>query len=288
MGHLYRQYQRSTSQLHELNPGDLLYYGGVEWLNISGFLGKIKKGLELHAMCFIFRTAVVFLCKERLRSKRKQLLTNTTKGNPAEVEIIRYQALIPVGEVQVKAGAIVDSDGHYTWELIQLKTSANRPREKSYHLSNSTPEFRNAFLKTIRQIIRDSVRRMSLPSTMTTTAVTTVISSGANTYNNRGSSTNKRELEICSETDSTNECSDFKSELDDDMEPDPSQVQSQHQSTKAPSSVGSGSTTGSSSSQAGSGNQGGSSQQQPTSVGSQGQAPRKSSGSPVWKPRELC
>ena len=62
--------------------------------------------------------------------------TNTTKGNPAEVEIIRYQALIPVGEVQVKAGAIVDSDGHYTWELIQLKTSANRPREKSYHLSN--------------------------------------------------------------------------------------------------------------------------------------------------------
>ena len=62
--------------------------------------------------------------------------TNTTKGNPAEVEIIRYQALIPVGEVQVKAGAVVDTDGHYTWELIQLKTSADRPREKSYHLSN--------------------------------------------------------------------------------------------------------------------------------------------------------
>ena len=77
--HLYRQYQRSTSQLHELNPGDLLYYGGVEWLNISGFLGKIKKGLELHAMCFIFRTAVVFLCKERLRSKRKQLLVSPLK-----------------------------------------------------------------------------------------------------------------------------------------------------------------------------------------------------------------
>ena len=78
--HLYRQYQRSTSQLHELNPGDLLYYGGVEWLNISGFLGKIKKGLELHAMCFIFRTAVVFLCKERLRSKRKQLLVSSLKN----------------------------------------------------------------------------------------------------------------------------------------------------------------------------------------------------------------
>lgn len=58
----------------DLSPGDLLYYGGVEWLNISDFLGKIKKGLELHAMCFVFKTAVVFLCKERLRQKKKSLI----------------------------------------------------------------------------------------------------------------------------------------------------------------------------------------------------------------------
>ena len=58
----------------DLSPGDLLYYGGVEWLNISDFLGKIKKGLELHAMCFVFKTAVVFLCKERLRQKKKSLM----------------------------------------------------------------------------------------------------------------------------------------------------------------------------------------------------------------------
>ena len=51
-----------------------MYYGGVEWLNISDFLGKIKKGLELHAMCFVFRTAVVFLCKERLRQKKKSIM----------------------------------------------------------------------------------------------------------------------------------------------------------------------------------------------------------------------
>ena len=58
----------------DLSPGDLLYYGGVEWLNISDFLGKIKKGLELHAMCFVFKTAVVFLCKERLRQKKKSIM----------------------------------------------------------------------------------------------------------------------------------------------------------------------------------------------------------------------
>jgi hypothetical protein len=60
-----------------LSPGDLLYYGGVEWLNISDFLGKIKKGLELHAMCFVFKSAVVFLCKERLRQKKKLMVSSS-------------------------------------------------------------------------------------------------------------------------------------------------------------------------------------------------------------------
>ena len=48
------------------------------------------------------------------------------------------------------------------------------------------------------------------------------------------------ELEICSETDSTNECSDFKSELDDELEGDPNQQRLS--SAVVPSSVGSGST----------------------------------------------
>ena len=89
-----------------MSPGDLLYYGGVEWLNISDFLGKIKKGLELHAMCFVFKTAVVFLCKERLRQKKKSLIGSASSGksgSAAEVEIIRYQVLIPVTEVQVSS-----------------------------------------------------------------------------------------------------------------------------------------------------------------------------------------
>ena len=67
----------------DLSPGDLLYYGGVEWLNISDFLGKIKKGLELHAMCFVFKTAVVFLCKERLRQKKKLMVSGFEAAEPA-------------------------------------------------------------------------------------------------------------------------------------------------------------------------------------------------------------
>ncbi|XP_073982280.1 guanine nucleotide exchange factor still life isoform X2 [Rhodnius prolixus] len=162
--HLYRQHQKSCKQPIDLSPGDLLYYGGVEWLNISDFLGKIKKGLELHAMCFVFKSAVVFLCKERVRQKKK-LMSVASKGKENEVEIIRYQVLIPVTEVQVRASSAKDMESHFLWELIHLRNQLQRRSEKVYVLSNSTSDFRNAFLKTIRQIIRESVRNMSIPAT---------------------------------------------------------------------------------------------------------------------------
>jgi T-lymphoma invasion and metastasis-inducing protein 1 len=133
--HLFRQHQKSCKQSIDLSPGDLLYYGGVEWLNISDFLGKIKKGLELHAMCFVFKTAVVFLCKERLRQKKK-LMGVSSKGSSSEVEIIRYQVLIPVTEVQVRASSAKDMDSHFLWELIHLRSQLQRRSEKVYVLSN--------------------------------------------------------------------------------------------------------------------------------------------------------
>ena len=87
----------------------------------------------------------------------------TTKSTAPEVEIIRYQVLIPVTEVQVRTAQTKDMESHYLWELIHLKNPLHRRSEKVYQLSNSTAEFRNAFLKTIRQIIRESVRNMSIP-----------------------------------------------------------------------------------------------------------------------------
>ncbi|XP_046664530.1 protein still life, isoform SIF type 1 isoform X6 [Homalodisca vitripennis] len=188
--HLFRQHQKSCKQPIDLSPGDLLYYGGVEWLNISDFLGKIKKGLELHAMCFVFKSAVVFLCKERLRQKKK-LMSVASKGSSNEVEIIRYQVLIPVTEVQVRASSAKDMDSHFLWELIHLRSQLQRRSEKVYVLSNSTADFRNAFLKTIRQIIRESVRNMSIPATKPGTSPSQLINNtatlGRQTASNSGS-----------------------------------------------------------------------------------------------------
>lgn len=87
----------------------------------------------------------------------------SSKTATNEVEIIRYQVLIPVTEVQVRASSAKDMDSHFLWELIHLRSQLQRRSEKVYVLSNSTADFRNAFLKTIRQIIRESVRNMSIP-----------------------------------------------------------------------------------------------------------------------------
>ncbi len=95
--------------------------------------------------------------------KKKSLQGVSNKNAPNEVEIIRYQVLIPVTEVQVRASSAKDMDSHFLWELIHLRSQLQRRSEKVYVLSNSTADFRNAFLKTIRQIIRESVRNMSIP-----------------------------------------------------------------------------------------------------------------------------
>lgn len=45
-------------------------YGTVEWCNVSDSLGKIKKGTELESTVFVFKTGVVFLCRERLKRRK--------------------------------------------------------------------------------------------------------------------------------------------------------------------------------------------------------------------------
>lgn len=92
--------------------------------------------------------------------------------------------MIPVTEVQVRASSAKDMDSHFLWELIHLRSQLQRRSEKVYVLSNSTADFRNAFLKTIRQIIRESVRNMSIPMK----GLTIGSSSGLGSHSATGSS----------------------------------------------------------------------------------------------------
>lgn len=60
----------------------------------------------------------------------------SSKAASSEVEIIRYQVLIPVTEVQVRASSAKDMDSHFLWELIHLRSQLQRRSEKVYVLSN--------------------------------------------------------------------------------------------------------------------------------------------------------
>ena len=54
-----------------MNVGELQMYGTVNWLNASDDLGKMKKGIELLTLLFIFKTGVVLMAQERIKGKRK-------------------------------------------------------------------------------------------------------------------------------------------------------------------------------------------------------------------------
>ena len=48
-------------------------YGTVEWCNICDSLGKVKKNLDLENIVFVFRTGVVFLCRERVKKRKSKV-----------------------------------------------------------------------------------------------------------------------------------------------------------------------------------------------------------------------
>lgn len=58
----------------DLNVGELQMYGTVNWLNSLDEIGKVKKGMELLTLLFIFKSGVVLLAQECLKGKRKVTL----------------------------------------------------------------------------------------------------------------------------------------------------------------------------------------------------------------------
>ncbi|XP_053396919.1 protein still life, isoform SIF type 1-like isoform X1 [Mercenaria mercenaria] len=150
----------------DLSVGELQMYGTVEWCNVSDSLGKIKKGTELESTVFVFKTGVVFLCRERLKRKKTRGGTGSGKGLFSESyeTIERFRTLIPVQDVQVKLGQVSDIDDHYWWELVHSRSDSEGRPERVYQFCNSTNEAKTDFMRIIRQTIRDSVRKMTLPS----------------------------------------------------------------------------------------------------------------------------
>ncbi|KAL4232685.1 T-lymphoma invasion and metastasis-inducing protein 1 [Mactra antiquata] len=150
----------------DLSVGELQMYGTVEWVNVTDSLGKIKKGTEIESTVFVFKTGVVFLCRERLKRRKTRVGTGGGKGLFSESfdTMERFRTLIPVQDVQVRIGKVSDMDDHYWWELVHSRSDTEGRPERVYQFCNSTCEAKTDFMRIIRQTIRDSVRKMTVPS----------------------------------------------------------------------------------------------------------------------------
>lgn len=191
-----------------LGIDQLLHFGQVDWLNIVEFNAKMRRpsncGNLLSHHLFVFNSCVVFVCKELVQkpspaaaaesaSNRKKVATLSTFNGQLQrasdsAEIIRYQSLIPVSEVQVRSVPTTNNQSRsrykYQWELFRCSsvnsnsslltktskragntTNTTANDGKVYLLASPTNEARNLFLRKIRYTIRESVRNMSLPFT---------------------------------------------------------------------------------------------------------------------------
>ncbi|XP_050393235.1 protein still life, isoform SIF type 1 isoform X3 [Patella vulgata] len=152
-----------TKQPVDLSVGELQMYGTVEWCNMTEYLGKIKKSTDFENIAFVFRTAVVFLCREKVKRSRK---SKSLSSKPyAESDMLeRFRTLIPTHEVQVRMGKVADIDRHYWWDLVHSRSDPDNRPERFYQFCNSTAEAKADFVKVIRHTIRESVRRMMIPT----------------------------------------------------------------------------------------------------------------------------
>ncbi|KAK3097345.1 hypothetical protein FSP39_008828 [Pinctada imbricata] len=148
----------------DLSVGELQMYGTVEWCNMCDSLGKVKKGLDLENIVFVFKSGVVFICREKVKKKIKP----KDKNSKSQIEVYesqeKFRTVIPVSEVQVQNGKVSDMDRHYWWDLVHCRSDKEARPERLYSFCNSSAEAKSDFMKIIRQTIRESVRKMTLPN----------------------------------------------------------------------------------------------------------------------------
>ena len=164
---LIRQYKDNPvyGKILDLNIGELQMYGTVNWLNILDELGKIKKGCEMLTLVFVFKGGVVVLTQERNRNKRKQPprpAGSKPHMGPENQDVTRFQVAIPVDQLQVRS-SVSTTEHHGLWELVHCRSEKEGRPERVFQFASSH-EAKREFLRTIHATIRESVQRMSIPS----------------------------------------------------------------------------------------------------------------------------
>ncbi|XP_064856670.1 rho guanine nucleotide exchange factor TIAM1-like [Oncorhynchus nerka] len=145
-------------QVADLSMGDLLLHTSVAWINPPSSLGKWKKEPQLAA--FIFRTAVVFVCKDGSKQKKKMGGSHRASSVSSEdKDPFRFRHMISTDALQVRALNNQDGEGSAVCEIVHVKSESEGRPERTFHLCCSSVDSKKDFLKTVHSILRDKQRR---------------------------------------------------------------------------------------------------------------------------------
>ncbi|XP_031719608.1 T-lymphoma invasion and metastasis-inducing protein 1-like isoform X3 [Anarrhichthys ocellatus] len=147
-------------EVADLSMGDLLLHTSVTWINPPASLGKWKK--EPQMATFVFKMAVVFVCKEGSKQKKKMGGSHRVSVSSEEKDPFRYRHMIPTDALQVRSLANADGDGSAVCEIVHTKSESEGRPERTFQLCCSSPESRKDFLKTVHSILREKHRRQLL------------------------------------------------------------------------------------------------------------------------------
>ncbi|XP_051934308.1 rho guanine nucleotide exchange factor TIAM1-like isoform X1 [Hippocampus zosterae] len=147
-------------EVADLSMGDLLLHTSVSWINPPPSLGKWKK--EPQMATFVFKTAVVFVCKDGSKHKKKTGASHRASMSSEEKDPFRYRHMIPTDALQVRPLANADGEGTSVCEIVHTKSESEGRPERAFQLCCSSPESRKDFLKTVHSILREKHRRQLL------------------------------------------------------------------------------------------------------------------------------
>ncbi|XP_076832113.1 LOW QUALITY PROTEIN: rho guanine nucleotide exchange factor TIAM1 [Brachyhypopomus gauderio] len=147
-------------EVADLSMGDLLLHTTVTWLNPPSSLGKWKREPQLAT--FVFKTAVVFVCKDYSKQKKKMGGSHRASISGEEKDPFRFRHMISTDALQVRAMTVADGDSAAVCEIIHVKSESEGRPERVFHLCSSSPESKKDFLKAVHSILRDKQRRQLL------------------------------------------------------------------------------------------------------------------------------
>uniref|UniRef100_A0A672KPJ7 TIAM Rac1 associated GEF 1 n=1 Tax=Sinocyclocheilus grahami TaxID=75366 RepID=A0A672KPJ7_SINGR len=147
-------------EVADLSMGDLLLHTSVTWINPSSSLGKCKKEPQLAT--FVFKTAVVFICKDYSKQKKKMGGSHRASVSGEEKDPFRFRHIIPTDALQVRTLSNTDGESAAVCEIIHVKSESEGRPERVFQLCCSSPESKKDFLKMVHSILRDKQRRQLL------------------------------------------------------------------------------------------------------------------------------